>query len=132
MKMDDSKKTTALGVVVFSMLMILVYIAVSFAVGIIISLAVYKGDYSENMMRVGSVIMSSIAMLAASFFMRYVTNIKGIYSAVLTILLVLLLKIVGKCAIDSNTLFGIGTMIGVVSTVVFGFVGTMLSDFIKR
>ena len=132
MKYEEPQKITALGVVIFSFIAIISAILIAAAFGMLSSFLVLKTNLSENFLKAGSVIGGSLGFVFASAFLTKAGKIKGIISAIIIAVSMILIKIAGNAVMNLGGYFSLNGMIGMLFILIFSFVGSVLGTAIKK
>ena len=132
MKYEEPQKITALGVVIFSFIAIISAILIAAAFGMLSSFLVLKTNLSENFLKAGSVIGGSLGLVFASAFLTKAGKIKGIISAIIIAVSMILIKIAGNAVMNLGGYFSLNGMIGMLFILIFSFVGSVLGTAIKK
>ncbi len=132
MKNIDSKKITALGVVIFSFIGIMMCLAIIMVLDMIVALLVAKTALPESFLRIGSVLASGIGLVVATAFVTIKGRVKGIVSAGTVAAGIILIKILGNSLLNMNGYLNLNGLVGILLVVVFSFVGGILGSMLKR
>lgn len=132
MKNETTKKITALGVVIFSFVSILIYVAIALCIDCLTVLLVWKTELAENFLKIGSVLSSGIGLVVSTIFLTLQTKWKGIYAAGIMFALVIIIKLIGNASMNLGGYFSINGIIGMLFTLVFAFVGGIMGSMLKK
>ncbi len=132
MKYDDSQKITALGVVIFSFIAILLGAASMLLIAALTSLLVQHTNLPESVLKIGSVIGGGVGLLISSAFMTVKTKIKGIFSALIVAIVAVAVKVIGNHSLDLGGYLTLNGLIGILFTIIFSLAGGMVGASIKK
>ncbi len=132
MKKEDHKKITALGVVIFSFIAVLICVGVVIAVDIITALLVLKTPISESILMLGSVVGSSLGTVFSSLFLTVKGKVKGIVAAAIIAASVIAVKAVGNAVMGMGGYFSWTGLIGILFVIVFALVGGAVGASLKK
>lgn len=132
MKQNDTKKITALGVVIFSFFGIVICMAILLLFDFIFALLVAKTTIPEGFLKVANVVASAIALIASTAFITAKGRVKGIVSAGVISAGIILIKIIGNAAMDMGGYLDLNGLVGAVLTVIFSIVGGVLGSMLKQ
>lgn len=132
MKYEESQKITALGVVIFSFLTLLICFALLGLVDALTALLVLKTALPESVLKIGSVLGSGIGMIISTAMLTAKGRVKGIIAAGIMAGAVVLIKILGNMLLDLGGYFTWNGFAGILFTVVFALIGGVLGSALKR
>lgn len=132
MKYEESKKITALGVVIFSFIALLLCFALLAAFDAITALIVLKTSAPESLLKVGNVLGSGVGLIVSTAFLTIKAKMKGILSAGIMGGAVIVIKILGNLALEMGGYFTWSGVIGIVFTLVFVLVGGALGGVMRK
>ncbi len=132
MKFEETKKITALGVVIFSFIALLICLVLMMSVYGLTALLVLKTALPETALKIGGVLGSGIGIIASTAFLTKKGRVKGIVSAGIMSGCILLFKILGNAALDMGGYFNWYGFIGSLFTIVFAFIGAVVGSALKR
>ncbi len=132
MKYEESKKITALGVVIFSFIALLLCFALLAAFDAITALIVLKTSAPESLLKVGNVLGSGVGLIVSTAFLTIKAKMKGILSAGIMGGAVIVIKILGNLALEMGGYFTWNGVIGIVFTLVFVLVGGALGGVMRK
>ncbi len=132
MNKESTKKITALGVVIFSFVSILIYTLIVFGMDSLTVLLVLKTKLSEDFLKIGSVIASGIGLITSTAFLTVQTKLKGIYASATMFGTVFLIKIIGNGLMKFGGYFTLSGFIGILFLIVFALVGGILGSLFKK
>ncbi len=132
MNKENSKKITALGVVIFSFIALGICFMIVFAVDALAAALILKTSLPESTLVIGNVIGSCLGTVAASFFLTVKGRVKGIYSAVIVGGSVVAIKIIGNAVLKMGGYLNWSGLIGVLFVAVFALVGGAAGAMIRR
>ncbi len=132
MKNNDAKKITALGVVIFSFIGIMMCLAIIAILDAGVALLVSKTALPEGFLKIGGVIASGIGLIVSTAFITIKGQLKGIVSAGVLSIGIILVKIVGNSLLDMPGYFNLNGLIGMILVVVFSFVGGIVGSMLKQ
>lgn len=132
MKYEEPLKITALSVVIFSFISLLLGTAIYLMIDAIAALLVLNTNLEESSLKIGSVLASGVAILISSIFLTLKTKIKGIYAATIISSIVILIKIIGNASMDLGGYFSLNGLIGILFTILFSIIGGMIGANLKQ
>ena len=132
MNKETTKKITALGVVIFSFFSIIMYSLIVVAMDGVTVLLVLKTGLSEHFLKIGSVIASGMGLIVSTLFLTIKTRLKGIYTAGIMFVFVLIIKMVGNGILNLGGYFSINGFIGILFLIVFVLAGGILGSLLKK
>ncbi|MBQ7096164.1 MAG: hypothetical protein IJN80_06945 [Clostridia bacterium] len=132
MKYEDSQKITALGVVIFSFIALLIGTASILAIASLTALLVQHTNLPESLLKIGSVIGGGVGLLISSAFMTVKTKIKGIFSALIVAVVAVAIKLIGNHTMDLGGYFTVNGLIGILFTIIFSLAGGVVGASIKK
>ncbi len=132
MNKDSTKKITALGVVIFSFISILIYTLIVFGIDSLTVLLVLKTKLSEDFLKIGSVIASGVGLITSTAFLTVQTKLKGIYAAAIMFGTVFIIKIIGNGLMKFGGYFTLNGFIGILFLIVFALAGGILGSLFKK
>jgi hypothetical protein len=86
----------------------------------------------EEVLKIANVINSCVGIITGTAIMTAVGKIKGILSAVIMTLGILIIKILGNALMNIGGYFGMNGFIGLCLLAVFAFAGGVLGTALKR
>ncbi len=132
MNKESTKKITALGVVIFSFVCILVYITMVLGIDSIAVLLVLKTNLSEDFLKIASVIASGIGLIVSTGLLTVQTKLKGIYASAIMFATVFMMKVIGNGMMKFGGYFTINGLIGIIFLIVFALVGGIIGSMLKN
>ena len=132
MKYEEPLKITALSVVIFSFISLLLGTAIYLMIDAIAALLVLNTNLEESSLKIGSVLASGVAILISSIFLTLKTKIKGIYAATIISSIVILIKIIGNASMDLGGYFSLNGLIGILFTILFSIIGGVIGANLKQ
>ncbi len=132
MKYDDTKKITALGVVIFSFVSLAVAFAIILGLDALTALLVLKTALPESFLQIGSVIGNGAGVIIGCAFLTKKGKIKGIYASLIMFFMMALVKIIGNALLGFGGYFTFEGVIGLLFTAVFALVGGVVGSAIKK
>ena len=132
MNKESTKKITALGVVIFSFVCILVYITMVLCIDSIAVLLVLKTNLSEDFLKIASVIASGIGLIVSTGLLTVQTKLKGIYASAIMFATVFMMKVIGNGMMKFGGYFTINGLIGIIFLIVFALVGGIIGSMLKN
>lgn len=132
MNKESTKKITALGVVIFSFICILVYITIVLSIDCLAVLLVLKTNLSEDFLKIGSVIASGIALIVSTGLLTVQTKLKGIYASTIMFGAVFMIKVIGNGILKFGGYFTFNGFIGIIFLIVFALAGGILGSLLKN
>lgn len=132
MKYEETKKITALGVVIFSFIALLICFALIAIVDALTALLVLKTALPESFLKIGSVLGNGIGMIVATALLTMKGRMKGIISAGIMSGGVLLIKILGNSLMNMGGYFTWNGFVGALFVIVFALLGAVLGSSLKR
>lgn len=132
MNKESTKKITALGVVIFSFVSILIYALIVFCIDSLAVLLVLKTQLSENFLKIGSVVASGVGLITSTGLMTVQTKLKGIYAAAIMFGMVFIIKIIGNASLNFGGYFTLNGFIGILFLIVFALAGGTLGSLFKK
>ncbi len=132
MNKESTKKITALGVVIFSFVSILIYMLIVLGIDSLTVLLVLKTKLSEDFLKIGSVMASGIGLITSTALLTVQTKLKGIYAAAMMFGMVFLIKIIGNGFMKFGGYFTLNGFIGILFLIVFALAGGILGSLFKK
>lgn len=132
MKYEESKKITALGVVIFSFIAILLCLVVISMVGGLTALLVLKTSLPESVLKIGNVFGSGIGIILSTALLTSKGRMKGIVSAGIIAGGIILIKIIGNGLLNLGGYFTWNGFVGILFAIVFALIGGVLGAAMKR
>lgn len=132
MNKESTKKITALGVVIFSFICILVYVTIVLSIDSLAVLLVLKTNLSEDFLKIGSVIASGIALIVSTVLLTVQTKLKGIYASAMMFGAVFMIKVIGNGIMKFGGYFTLNGFIGIIFLIVFALAGGILGSLLKN
>jgi hypothetical protein len=131
MKYEETKKITALGVVIFSFAAILLCMIIIVAIDCIAALLVLKTSMPEGFLKIASVIAGGCGVITATAFLTAKGRVKGIISAGIMAASLVLIKVLGSSLLNFGNYLTFSGVIGIAFTIVFAFVGGVVGSALK-
>ncbi len=131
MKKDDMKKITALGVVIFSFIGIVICFAAIAVVDAITAMLVLKTSLPESVLKIGSVIGSGIGLIASTAFVTLKGRMKGIIATAIMAAVIIIVKIIGNGMMNLGGYLNFTGLIGILFAVIFALIGGVLGTALK-
>ena len=132
MKNNSIKKITALGVVIFSFIALLIYFAILMGVDALSVALVLKTALPESFIKVGSVVGSGVGLIISTSFLVKKTELKGIIAAAIMAAVILLIKIIGNASMNLGGYFSLSGLIGFGFVLLFALVGGVVGGALKK
>lgn len=132
MKYEETQKITALGVVIFSFLSLMLCAGIILTVDAITALLVLKTALPEGILKVGSVLGNGLGVIASTTFLTTKGRVKGIVSAGIVSGVLVAIKIVGNTLMKLGGYFTPMGFAGIMIVIVFSLIGGVLGTAIKR
>lgn len=132
MKYEETQKITALGVVIFSFVALLLCFLIITVMDCLVAFLVLKTSLPEGFLKIGSVIGGGLGVIIATTLLTAKGRMKGIVAAGIMAACVILVKIIGNSLMGLGNYLSINGIIGIVFTMVFAFVGGVLGSVLKR
>ena len=132
MKYEETKKITALGVVIFSFIGIFMCLAIVVVLDMIAALLVAKTALPEGFLKIVGVLASGAGLIVSTVFITVKGKVKGIVSAGIISAGIILIKVIGNALLDMQGYFNLSGLIGMVLVIVFSLVGGILGSMLKR
>ncbi|MBQ8894163.1 MAG: hypothetical protein IJ043_07115 [Clostridia bacterium] len=131
MKYQESKKITALGVVIFSFVALLICFAIVLLVDMIFALIVLKTAIPEGFLKVGNVIGSGLGIIASTAMLTAKSGIKGIWASAIMALCIAAIKVLGNLTLALGGYLNVNGLIGMIFVCVFALIGGVLGSALK-
>lgn len=131
MKHEETQKITALGVVIFSFVAILLCVIIIAVIDCIAALLVLKTSMPEGFLKIASVIAGGCGVITATAFLTAKGRVKGIISAGIMAASLVLIKALGSSLLNFGNYLTISGVIGIAFTIVFAFVGGVVGSALK-
>ncbi|PWM38603.1 MAG: hypothetical protein DBX52_06720 [Clostridiales bacterium] len=132
MKYEEPQKITALGVVIFSFISLLLGLALIALVDVLSAFLVLKTSLPESFLKVGSVLGCGIGLITATAFLTARGKVKGIVAAGILSACLIIIKILGNAALKLGGYFTWNGFIGILFVVVFCLIGGVLGSSLKK
>lgn len=132
MKNNEIKKITALGVVIFSFVGIVMSLVIIALLDMIAALLVAKTAMPEGFLKVAGVVASGVGLVVSTALITVKGEMKGIVSAGIVSAGIILIKVIGNALLDMAGYFNLNGLIGMVLVMVFSLVGGILGSMAKR
>ncbi len=132
MKYEETQKITALGVVIFSFLSLLLCLIIIVAVDLMTAFLVLKTQLPEHILKVGSVLGSGFGLIISTTLLTAKGRVKGIVASAVMAAFVIAIKIIGNSIMNLGGYFTWMGFAGILFTIVFSFVGGVLGTVIKK
>lgn len=131
MKYEETKKITALGVVIFSFAAILLCMIIIVAIDCLAALLVLKTSIPESFLKISSVIATGCGIVTATTILTAKGRLKGIVSAGIMAMSLVLIKVFGNALLNLGNYLTLSGVIGIACTIVFAFVGGVVGSALK-
>ena len=132
MKNMESKKITALGVVIFSFISILAGLLIVVLLGTITSVLIVKTNVPEGFMKIGNVIGSCLGVLVSSWLLTRLAQLRGIISALILSGAFIIIKSIGNEVMHLGGYFSLSGLVSIVFIILFACAGSILGSMGKR
>ncbi len=132
MKNDNSKKITALGVVIFSFLAIAIMIAVTAIFGALSAILVLKTELPESVLKIGNVLGAGLGAIASAAFLTAAGKVKGIVATAIIFFAEVMIKCLGNIWMGLGGYFTMNGLIGILFVLLFSFVGGVIGGMVKK
>lgn len=132
MKQENLRETTALGVVVFSLLSIALFVVITGLIYLIAALFVLKTEVPESFLKIASVIGAGIGIIASTSFLGAKAKLKGIVASGIVTGAIVIIKLVGCEMVGQGRGLGLWNLVGVLFVGMFSLVGGMVSSVFKN
>ncbi len=132
MKYEETKKITALGVVIFSFLSLLICLMIILAIDAVTAFLVLKTALPEGFLKIGSVLGNVLGVITSTAFLTAKGKVKGIVSAGIISALIVILKFIGNLMMNLGGYFTLPGFAGILIIIVFSLMGGVLGSTLKR
>ncbi len=132
MKYEETQKITALGVVIFSFIALLLCLIIVAAVDSLTALLVLKTPLPEHILKVGSVLGSGFGLILSTALLTAKGRMKGIVASAIMAAFIVAIKIIGNTVMGMGGYFTWMGFAGILFTIVFSFVGGILGTVLKK
>ena len=131
MKYEMSQKITALGVVIFSFLSLLICFGIIALIDILAAFLVLKTPLPESVLKIGNVLGCGAGIITSTAMLTVKGRMKGILSAGIIAACIIMIKIIGNNLMELNGYFNWNGFAGIIFTVVFALIGGVLGASLK-
>ncbi len=131
MKYDEPQKITALGVVIFSFLSLLICFGIIALIDILAAFLVLKTPLPESVLKIGNVLGCGAGIITSTAMLTVKGRMKGILSAGIIAACIIMIKIIGNNLMELNGYFNWNGFAGIIFTVVFALIGGVLGASLK-
>ena len=131
MKYEESQKITALGVVIFSFISVVIALLIQLVFDVFTALLVLKTSVPESMINLGSVIGTGVGLIVSTAFLTAYGRIKGIFAAIILSVVTIFIKILGNVMMGYGGYFNLKGLIGIVFVLAFSLIGAAAGAKLK-
>ncbi len=131
-KYDENQKITALGVVIFSFVSVLIGAIVLLLVDSITALLVLKTALPEKALQFGNIAGSGVGIIVAAAILTAKGKMKGIVSSAIIAGATIVIKLAGNHLMNLDGYFSLNGLIGILFILIFSIIGGVIGSNFKR